>query len=174
VWALRGKWGGGDSVIDSAWANSSSSARWSSGRGITEEKPSKTPGRGIRTHAGFYATKQARAAQAAAAARRDRPPTEASRMCACVQRPPPFLHVRPCALWLECGPVEKKKRRPPSRQRATWLSACRRRAKRPSSGLYVRPAAALLPVDATHIAAVPSTLAAISANPPAVARPTGV
>jgi hypothetical protein len=26
------------------------------------------------------------------------------------QRPPPFLHVPPRALWLECGPVEKKKR----------------------------------------------------------------
>ena len=34
--------------------------------------------------------------------------------------------------------------------------------------------AALLPVDATHVAAVPSTPAAISAKPPAVARPTGV
>jgi hypothetical protein len=32
------------------------------------------------------------------------------------QRPPSFLHVRPRALWLECGPVEKKKRPPPSRQ----------------------------------------------------------
>jgi hypothetical protein len=32
--------------------------------------------------------------------------------------------------------------------------------------------AALLPVDATHVAAVPSTPAAISAKPPAVARPT--
>jgi hypothetical protein len=31
------------------------------------------------------------------------------------------------------------------------------------------PAAALLPVDATHVAAVPSTPAAISAKPPAVA-----
>ena len=30
------------------------------------------------------------------------------------QRPPPFLHVPPRALWLECGPVEKKKRPPPS------------------------------------------------------------
>jgi hypothetical protein len=37
-----------------------------------------------------------------------------------------FLHVRPRVLWLECVPVEKKKRLPPSRQRATWLSACRR------------------------------------------------
>jgi hypothetical protein len=35
------------------------------------------------------------------------------------QRPPPFLHVLPRALWLECGPVEKKKRPLPSRQRAT-------------------------------------------------------
>jgi hypothetical protein len=34
--------------------------------------------------------------------------------------------------------------------------------------------AALLPVDATHVATVPSTPAAISAKPPAVARPTGV
>jgi hypothetical protein len=48
-------------------------------------------------------------------------------------RPPPFLHVPPRALWLECGPVEKKKGPTPSWQRATWLSACRRRAKRPSS-----------------------------------------
>jgi hypothetical protein len=39
------------------------------------------------------------------------------------QRPPPFLHVRHRALWLECGPVEKKKRPLPPRQRATWLSA---------------------------------------------------
>jgi hypothetical protein len=37
VWTRRGKWGGGDSV----WANSSSSARWSSGREITEETPNK-------------------------------------------------------------------------------------------------------------------------------------
>jgi hypothetical protein len=37
------------------------------------------------------------------------------------------------------------------------------------------PAALLLPVDATHVAAVvPSTPAAISAKPPAAARPTGV
>jgi hypothetical protein len=49
------------------------------------------------------------------------------------QRPPPFLHVRPRALWLECGPVEKEKRPPPYRQRATWLSACRRLEKRSSS-----------------------------------------
>jgi hypothetical protein len=26
------------------------------------------------------------------------------------QQPPPFLHVPPRALWLECGPVEKKKK----------------------------------------------------------------
>jgi hypothetical protein len=51
----------------------------------------------------------------------------------------PVLHVRPRALWLECGPVEKKKRPPPSpipipaESHATWLSACRWRAKRPSS-----------------------------------------
>jgi hypothetical protein len=32
--------------------------------------------------------------------------------------------------------------------------------------------AALLPVDATHVATVPSTQAAISTKPPAVARPT--
>jgi hypothetical protein len=38
---------------------------------------------------------------------------------------------------------------------------------------HVLPAA-LLPVDATHVAAVPSTPADISAKPPAVARPTGV
>jgi hypothetical protein len=42
--------------------------------------------------------------------------------------------VPPRALWLECGPVEKKKRpAAPSWQRAMWLSACRRREKRPSA-----------------------------------------
>jgi hypothetical protein len=55
------------------------------------------------------------------------------------QRPSPVSdRLRFCMcgrvrLWLECGPVEKEKRPPPSRQRATWLSACRRRAKRPSA-----------------------------------------
>jgi hypothetical protein len=30
------------------------------------------------------------------------------------QQPPPFLHVPPRALWLECGPVEKKKKACPT------------------------------------------------------------
>jgi hypothetical protein len=30
------------------------------------------------------------------------------------QRPPPFLHVRPRALWLECGPVEQREEKTPS------------------------------------------------------------
>jgi hypothetical protein len=38
---------------------------------------------------------------------------------------PPFLHVRPRALWLECKPVEKKNGPPHpgrvwQRERATW------------------------------------------------------
>jgi hypothetical protein len=37
---------------------------------------------------------------------------------------PPFLHVALRALWLECGPVEKEKRPPPSRQRATYVAVC--------------------------------------------------
>jgi hypothetical protein len=41
------------------------------------------------------------------------------------QRLPPFLHVRPRALWLECGPVEKKKSPPPhpGRERGGCLHA---------------------------------------------------
>jgi hypothetical protein len=40
------------------------------------------------------------------------------------QRLPPFLHVRPRALWLECGPVEKKKRLPPSRPAESPVAVC--------------------------------------------------
>jgi hypothetical protein len=54
------------------------------------------------------------------------------------QQPPPFLHVPPHALWPGCGPVESRRKsglRHPGREheRATWLSACRRREKRPPS-----------------------------------------
>jgi hypothetical protein len=48
------------------------------------------------------------------------------------QRPPPFLHVPPRALWLECAPVEEKKAPHPDRERDALLSACRRREKGPS------------------------------------------
>jgi hypothetical protein len=56
---------------------------------------------------------------------------------------------------------------------ATKTTAClwKAPAKR---GVYASLPAALLPVDATHVAAVSSTPAAIPAKPPAVARPTGV
>jgi hypothetical protein len=57
---------------------------------------------------------------------------------------------------------------PPQKPRACLSQAPTKR------GVCASVPAALLPVDATHVAAVPSTPAAISAKPPAVARPTGV
>jgi hypothetical protein len=58
--------------------------------------------------------------------------------------------------------------RPPKKTRACLSQAPTKR------GVCASLLAALLPVDATHVAAVPLTPAAISAKPPAVARPTGV
>jgi hypothetical protein len=62
----------------------------------------------------------------------------------------------------------KQRSAPPPKTRACLSQAPTKRGVRASLQ------AALLPVDATHVATVPSTPAAISAKPPAVARPTGV
>ena len=62
----------------------------------------------------------------------------------------------------------KQRSAPPKKPRACLSQAPTKR------GVCASLPAALLPVDATHVAAVPSTPAAISAKPPAVARPTGV
>ena len=62
----------------------------------------------------------------------------------------------------------KQRSAPPKKPRACLSQAPTKR------GVCASLPAALLPVDATHVATVPSTPAAISAKPPAVARPTGV
>jgi hypothetical protein len=66
------------------------------------------------------------------------------------------------------GPRRRKQRSapPPQKTRAYLSQASTKR------GVCASLPADLLPVDATHVAAVPSTPAAISAKPPAVARPT--
>jgi hypothetical protein len=50
------------------------------------------------------------------------------------QRPPPFPHVPPRALWLECEPVEvEEKERPPPR-RLNWTEAISRAQRAPTKG----------------------------------------
>jgi hypothetical protein len=62
----------------------------------------------------------------------------------------------------------KQRSAPPKKPRACLSQAPTKR------GVCASLPAALLPVDATHVAAVPITPAAISAKLPAVARSTGV
>jgi hypothetical protein len=62
----------------------------------------------------------------------------------------------------------KQRSAPPKKPRACLSQAPTKR------GVCASLPAALLPVDATHVATVTSTPAAISAKPPAVARPPGV
>jgi hypothetical protein len=69
------------------------------------------------------------------------------------------LVVLQLLLWEELSLQAKQRSAPPPKPRGP--------TKR---GVCASLPAALLPVDATHVAAVPSTPAAISAKPPAVAR----
>jgi hypothetical protein len=62
----------------------------------------------------------------------------------------------------------KQRSAPPKKPRACLSQAPTKR------GVCASLPAALLPVDATHVATAPGTPAAISAKPPAVAGPTGV
>jgi hypothetical protein len=70
--------------------------------------------------------------------------------------------------WEGLSPQAKQRSAPPKKPRACLSQAPTKR------GVCASLPAALLPVNATHVATVPSTPAAISAKPPAVARPTGV
>jgi hypothetical protein len=83
-----------------------------------------------------------------------------------------LLQIRvPFFSFLEGLSLQAKQRsEPPKKTRA-----CLSQGAPTKRGVCASPPAALLPVDATPVAAVPSTPAAISAKPPAVARPaTGV
>ena len=72
------------------------------------------------------------------------------------------------SFWEGLSLQAKQRSAPPKKPRACLSQAPTKR------GVCASLPAALLPVDATHVATVPSTPAAISAKPPAVARPTGV
>jgi hypothetical protein len=81
----------------------------------------------------------------------------------------PTVNSLPFFFWEGLSLQAKQRSAPPQKPRACLSQAPTKR------GVCTSLPAALLPVDATHVATlVPSTPAAISAKPPAVARPTGV